>query len=291
MSFSMRPAPPAPVDIVTAHEAAGLFAETERRLAELEQERIEAEAAAEAAERRIREEPIDPDLHGWPAEQFRRFTRQLRAEHESEMQALLTAAEERAGECVARARREADVIISYGRAIYALRAAERTPAAPDGADDPEPSAHEPAVSTPVDVLTASDATAPTSVVPSVLPPDVASAPDSRTPLVTPADTPIDDPVVVPPAPPVPLAPPIAAEPEAPAPPPAAPPPPVATEVSSATGDVGTPEHQAPAPPDDAHDDFWPEPERRRALHRLPRLAILQVLAVLVILVVVLLRIG
>ena len=67
-----------------------------------------------------------------------RFKRQLWTEHEVTMQTLLASAEARARDCLDRAQREADVLISYTRALDAVHGAEQPASA-----EPSTPAHPP----------------------------------------------------------------------------------------------------------------------------------------------------
>jgi hypothetical protein len=127
VSATVRRPRPAPVDVITADQAAELISSAEQRLAELESKRSVADAAADAAERRAGDEPMEPELHTWAKQQLDRLAGELRAEQEVELAAQLEDARARAHECVARARREADVIVSYVRAIHAVRTADGSP--------------------------------------------------------------------------------------------------------------------------------------------------------------------
>lgn len=120
---TVRPPRPTPVDVVAADEAAAVIATTEARLAELEQQRRDAEALADKAEARARTSTERP-LDDWTALQLERFERQLRSEHEREMRELLAAAEQRASDCIKRAQSERDLIASYQRALQPAGAPE-----------------------------------------------------------------------------------------------------------------------------------------------------------------------
>ncbi len=149
---TVRPPRPTPVDVVSADEAAALIATTEARLAELEQERRDAEALADKAEARARTSTEQP-LNDWTALQLERFERQLRSEHETEMRELLAAAEQRASDCVKRAQSERDLIASYQRALEPARA----PGAAGVSSAHAPSGVErPATSAPVDTRLSDD---------------------------------------------------------------------------------------------------------------------------------------
>jgi hypothetical protein len=121
VSSAVRRARPAPVDVVTADQAGELITSAERRLAELESKRAAAEEGAAAAERRAGDEPMEPELHTWAKQQLERLARELKEEQEVELASKLDDARARARECVDRAHREADVIISYVRAIHSVR--------------------------------------------------------------------------------------------------------------------------------------------------------------------------
>ena len=320
---TVKPLRPAPLDVISTEEAAEVISAAEARLAALESKRSQAEAAAASAERRARDEPVDPALHAWAVVQLERLKGQLRAEHEVEMQALLASAEARARDCVARAHREADVIITYARAIDSVRAGEQRPVVPSG---PAPrddgggsglSAGTPAVASPPPIWTAADP-APRTPTPTSSPfpppapplPRPVPAPDASSPApIVGVAVPVHEPGSLADRgqPPVPTqlvdteaVAAVAAPPAVPAPPrsdaaPAAAP--GAAEPVAWVAEPPPPGGGSDGPPGGRRPDdgeFWPaeDPSKVRSFfHRIPRLAILQVGAVIVILIVVLLRIG
>jgi hypothetical protein len=270
---------PSPVDIVPASTAEAIVAETQRELTAREEERLAAEAAADAAERGAAGGAGDLAFHEWMTAHLDRFVTLLRGEHDGEMRSMVDGAERRARACIERAQVDADMLTSYAHALRGT-AAHSAPlgigAGPAGAAqivaDVEPVA--PLVWRPSETHIDVPA-APPRPDPSV-PFVAAAAPAVVVPAAPPVVVPPAPPVTVPPAPAVTVPPaPVVPQPPAPVvaavpvvvPPPApvvAPPP---LEASIVTGEVpvvpavavadaaGVP----PAPPVGAPPTLAPEP--------------------------------
>jgi hypothetical protein len=282
---AVKPSRPTPLDVISADDAAEVITATEHRLAALNDERLQAEATADDAERQAVDVSEDLDLHSWASGYLERFKRQVADEHEAELRQLIAAAELRARDLVDRARREADVIISYARAMRAVRDVDSprraTPAETAAPADATPDDHpaRPAADMPASPIAPDTAPLPVTVAPvdvlttgvSTATSPAAEAPSAPTPLVVPPAPPLArDPTPSPPS---------DADAFAPLPGPSQP----------ATAAAGPADRPVADP-----DEFWPEEPKsglRRFMNKLPGLAMLQVGAVLVILTVVLLRVG
>ncbi|HZP30908.1 MAG TPA: hypothetical protein VFC99_18310, partial [Acidimicrobiia bacterium] len=212
---------PAPVDVVPAAAVESIITETQRDLVARDEERVAAEAAADAAERAATGRATDPAFHAWVATHVDRFAQTLRDEHEAEMRSLLEAAQRRARACVERAQVDADVLLSYAQALGGrggaapapVPTAPGAPATPIGTTAstaaPEAEALPPLVWRPSETHVE---TPPPPAPPAFTAPDPVVAPPA--------------PVVVPPAPPVVVTPPapVVVTPPAPVVVPPAPPP-------------------------------------------------------------------
>ena len=283
---------PAPLEIVPADLVAEILDRTQRELAQLEQQRVAAEAAATEAETRPAGSGFDPTFNDWALERLERLLATLHDDHEAEMRSLLEAAEQRGRACIDRAHVDADTIVSYARALRAsgetdapvasVALGEALPPLAWRLDEsvtaPQPASPPPAAIAPVAPMPAPVAPAPAPVVPE---PVAVVAPEPVVP----------EPVaVVAPVVPEPIAV-VAPEPVAPEPAPvpvvvAPPPPPPVAPVVEVVDDEPTDPPEAAAEPAPAA-----ETGVKGLLARLPTFAILQVLAVIVVLIIVLIKIG
>src|SRR5689334_15511600 len=108
---------PSPVDLVPAATVETIVAETQRELTAREEERITAEAAADAAERAAAGGAGDLAFQQWMTAHLDRFVTLLRDEHDREMRSMVDGAERRAQACIERAQVDADMLTSYAHAL------------------------------------------------------------------------------------------------------------------------------------------------------------------------------